>query len=328
VRRAAAVARLIIIGARAVARLVALSAASGGEAPRLAALQALEGIGDPRGLTAALQVLPDQSAGEPLALAAVAVVRACLPRATPEREAMAIAVLAAVAFDVAMPHVVRHSAREALAELAPGELAVSDERMAGAPPVSVPPARGAELTAGIGSSAAEAVRAALAAAHELPLPTLHRLLADARARERDAEHTHAPARGRIPAEVRQDWMAVRGAAHQVLASRRSRLGLCDLRETLQGTAVPLPVGFLAAVTAIGDESCLEPLAAAWSRSSADQIWWRDHLAEVFRTIVRRERITRRHAAIKRILRRWPEAASALLSKPSRSTAPNRRGART
>ena len=37
------------------------------------------------------------------------------------------------------------------------------------------------------------------------------------------------------------------------------------------------------------------------------IWWRDHLADVFRIIVRRERLTRRHAVVKKIEKRWGSA---------------------
>src|SRR3990167_8946536 len=46
-----------------------------------------------------------------------------------------------------------------------------------------------------------------------------------------------------------------------LADRGSRLALYDVRETLETVPGPLPVEFLSALTAVGDVSCLEPIAA-------------------------------------------------------------------
>jgi hypothetical protein len=164
----------------------------------------------------------------------------------------------------------------------------------------------------------EDVRAALARGPEIPLPVLHKVIEAARARTR---HTSP--------ETAAAWQAVRAAAHQVLAARESRLALYDLREALQQAEAPLPVGFLTAVAAVGDESCLEPIAAAWTRSGAGQTWWRDHLADVFRTIAGRERVTRRRGVIRRIVARWPDAAEVLLvSRPSRTRAPTPRRGRT
>jgi HEAT repeat protein len=60
VAREAAVARLIVVGGRAVDRLTTLAAAAGTPtAARLAAFRALEGIGDVRALDAALQATAD-----------------------------------------------------------------------------------------------------------------------------------------------------------------------------------------------------------------------------------------------------------------------------
>jgi hypothetical protein len=70
------------------------------------------------------------------------------------------------------------------------------------------------------------------------------------------------------------------------------------------------VEFLAAISAIGDLSCLEPIAAAYARWSAsghaERDWWRRHLVDAFRAIVSRERLTRRHAVMKKIAKRWPD----------------------
>jgi hypothetical protein len=79
-----------------------------------------------------------------------------------------------------------------------------------------------------------------------------------------------------------------------------------LRESVERASGRLPVSFLAALHLVGDSSCLEPLAAAWNRSPEDE-WWRHQLASAFRAITRREKITRRHAILKRLAARWPNA---------------------
>jgi hypothetical protein len=95
----------------------------------------------------------------------------------------------------------------------------------------------------------------------------------------------------------------RAAAHVALANRGSRIALYDLRESLERGAAPLPVEFLAALSLVGDTSCLEAIAGAHAK--ARNLWWRQHLADVFRTIVARERLTRRHAVVRKIEKRWP-----------------------
>jgi hypothetical protein len=72
------------------------------------------------------------------------------------------------------------------------------------------------------------------------------------------------------------------------------------------------VSFLAALHLVGDASCLEPLAAAYARGSGSDARWRHQVAETFRVISRREKVTRRHAAIKRIESRWPDGARELM----------------
>jgi HEAT repeat protein len=105
------------------------------------------------------------------------------------------------------------------------------------------------------------------------------------------------------AERRTDWIGARAAAHLALANRGSRLALYDLRETIESLRERIPVEFFAAVTAIGDASCLEPIATAYARAKDD--WSRRHLVDAFRAIVGREKITRRHAAARKIEKRWP-----------------------
>jgi hypothetical protein len=75
-----------------------------------------------------------------------------------------------------------------------------------------------------------------------------------------------------------------------------------LRESLETATEPLAVDALAALALVGDVSCLEPIAASYARSK--DAWWRDRLGDTFRTIVDRERVTRRHAIVKRIEKRW------------------------
>jgi hypothetical protein len=97
----------------------------------------------------------------------------------------------------------------------------------------------------------------------------------------------------------------RAAAHVTLAQRGSRLALYDLRESLEAARGGLPVEFLMAITLIGDATCLEAIAAAHSKAKPKDAWWRRHLVEAFQAVVKREQITRRHAAMKKIEKRWP-----------------------
>lgn len=128
------------------------------------------------------------------------------------------------------------------------------------------------------------------------LITLKKAVEATRMRERSAREADRPR-----------WITVRGALHQHLAARNSRLALYDLRETLEQAGGPLPVGFLSAAAVIGDAACLAPLAQAWVTTPTDDRWWREHLADAFRSIVTREGLTRRHPALKKILEKWPGA---------------------
>jgi hypothetical protein len=105
-------------------------------------------------------------------------------------------------------------------------------------------------------------------------------------------------------------MTARAAAHQALADRHSRLAVFDLRDTFESATARLPIGFLAAVTRVGDASCLESLAAAWHQ--VHDGWMREHLASAFGEILTREKLTRRHAVVRRVIGRFPDAAKALL----------------
>ena len=137
--------------------------------------------------------------------------------------------------------------------------------------------------------------------HSVSLALLHRVLE--RIREREIQ---------VPPHQQAEWTATRAVVHLVLANRGSRLALYDLRESLEKTTKALPVEFLSSLSLIGDASCLEAIAAAYAKSgSTTTDWWTEHLAAVFREIVKRERITSRHVVSKRIAKRWGDAAKAL-----------------
>jgi hypothetical protein len=90
-----------------------------------------------------------------------------------------------------------------------------------------------------------------------------------------------------------------------------------LRETFESARTPLPVEFLRAAAQIGDVSCLEAVAAACGHAldagARVDDWWCQRLVDVFRAIAARERVTRRHAAGKRITARWQQASALLWS---------------
>jgi hypothetical protein len=146
-------------------------------------------------------------------------------------------------------------------------------------------------------------QAIMHAGRKAALPKLLKIVE--RVREREA--SEPPAR-------RPEWTAVRAAAHLALAQRGSRLALYDLRESLEGAA-QLPVEFVAALSLVGDAGCLEAIASAYARSAGGgrtrDDWWRQHLADAFGTIAGREKITRRHAVMKKIAKRWPAALEEL-----------------
>jgi hypothetical protein len=104
------------------------------------------------------------------------------------------------------------------------------------------------------------------------------------------------------------WRALRGLLHQALALRGSRVALYDLRETFLEAAEPLPASFLTAMHAVGDASCLDALASALARADGRDARWRHQLIAAFQAVARRERITRRHAVMKRALAKCPALA--------------------
>ena len=311
VKREAAIARLTVLGARAVERVATLAASTAAGPARSAAFRTLEGIADPRGFEPALHALADADQG--VAVAAIAVVRLFVRSA---RAAAAVDRLTAVTLDRRRPEPVRLAALRALRDLEAATIAPLLKSLSADPSQAIrgaaaaPPAQ--RLTErdpldAIAHAANEglpedpdAIRLAIVQAGGLaPLPHLLKIV------ERVRDRASSPASGRRG----DNWAAVRTSAHVALAERDSRLGVYDLRESLERSRAPLPVEFLTALSLVGDASCLEAIARA--HADARDAWWRDHLARAFQAIVTRERLTKRHAAMKRIAKKWPVALGQL-----------------
>jgi len=291
VDREAAIARLRVIGPRAVDRLVALAGSGAAPVGRAAALKALEGIDDPRVRDAAIAALSDTDVN--VATAAAAVAGAWLSR---EPDAHALDALTALALDRARPASARLAALDALAELPRGIVQPVLLRVAAEDP-GMAARVGTDRAGDEPSSDHPEDIGAWLADHgiEAPLSAIHDRIVEIRERER-----HEP-----PGRRQQEWRTARGAAHAVLAQRGSRVALYDLRETFDAAEGPLPLDFLKAVARIGDATCLEPLARAWAAAAGDR-WWRDHLARTARDIAAREELTSRHAVMKRLRAKYPE----------------------
>jgi hypothetical protein len=308
VRRDGAIARLTVIGTRAVERLVTAYDGSKDQATKIAILQVLESIGDRRAFGPARAAL-DQ--GGELAVAGASTLRGLLD----SREGVAtesLDVLVSVVLDPAADRRVRLAACDALQGL-PEEVR--------APILTV---LGTDSDRVIRTRAAGA-RADPAMADGVWQDAVDGRLPDRPSTLRDLVGTRGPqaafgalqkmidlvrtreASARSAAD-RAAWRTIRGALHQTLAFRGSRVAVYDLRESLNEARQPLDASFLAAVYAVGDVSCLEPLATAYAQAAPAAERWRHDLVGAFRAISKRERITRRHAVMKRIATRWPAQA--------------------
>jgi hypothetical protein len=285
-KREAAIARLRIIGPRAVDRVAALAVAPGATAvTRTAALKALEGNDDDRALRAAAAAIGDPDA--PVAIAALGVLRG---RLTGESGTEILDLISGVALDAERPRDVRLAALDALSEL-PRHVVQPLLQHAG---LHEPSPAGSPVTPGPFEEPAAATEW-LAANPGAPLSVLHDLVLELRERER----REPSARGR------QRWVLARGAAHAALARRGSRVALYDLRESFDAAQEPLPLDFLAAATILGDTATLEPLARAWAAAAPVEKWWRERLRDAADEIVKREKLTKRSAVVKRIAGRYP-----------------------
>ena len=285
VRREAALARLRVLGSRALARLERLLR-DGDEDARATAIRVLDGMEEPRVIDLALGALGDAS--EAVRTNAVLALRPWVTREAGTRVMEGLVACALTDQAVA----VRDAARDALALLPRDiiepllEQALLDQPTLEQP---VPPA------ADDPPQDAAGVEAWLVAHPRAPLSALHAVIT----RLRSAE-------GRADGEMsRIQHQVARGAVHAVLAARASAVALYDLRETFDAATTPLPLNYLLAMTTIGDAACLESLGKAWAATPSSETWWRDRLSEAAGTIASRLKLTRRHAAVKRAEAKWP-----------------------
>lgn len=309
--REAAVAQLTLLGARAVDRLLLLLDSDASANARAAALRTLEAIADPRALDGVLDAIDAAEATVACAAASAARVFLRGPRGN-----VAVDRLTTTVMDTARNEDVRIAALGALGDLERSTLAPLLAALQRDPSAAMKAATTLSATVdpaevvtraadrGLPQDPEELGEAVTRAGGGIALPLLLRVIE--RVREREASE---------PAARRAGWTRVRGQVHVVLAARGSRIALYDLRESLEAASAPLPVEFLAALSTAGDVSCLEAVAAAYTRATPSpgptarkgDDWWRDHLADAFRTIVKREGLTRRHAVVKKIEKRWGSA---------------------
>jgi HEAT repeat protein len=306
--RETALARLTVIGPRAVVHLLGLvENTAPAPSTRLAVLRALDAIDDVRAIDVAKSSLDD--ADRSVAIAAAGLLQRFL---TGSRGAEVTDALTAKALDSGAEDAVRLAALVALEDLgrAPLEplwkaLAQDSSRSVRAHVAEAGRGRHAEVGDVTTADDPEKLRRELSLRRAAPtVSELQGLIDRIRARE---ESETGP--------QRDAWRRARGAAHVALARRGSRLALYDLRESLERAKTPLPVEFMAALSLAGDATCLESIAAAHAHATGpENEWWRDHLADAFRGIVQRERLTGRHSVMKKIRKRWP----AILSTTSRT----------
>lgn len=290
VRREAAIARLAVIGARAVPHILTAYASASERRVKVALLRALEPLSDPRAAAIAREALAE---GGDVAVAAVAVLKGLLESPHAASERVSLDALVSAALDAQADRRLRLAAMDALQ-------VVPDVRDRLPPLDAAGRAGAAALEQAVWHDALEGrlpddpaiLRdAAHTVAAEAPLGEVHRLIERVGARDTPG----APDAG--------GWRAARGALHQALALRGSRVAIADLREALTGAAPDLPASFVSAAQVVGDASFLEPIAAAWTAHPDPR--WRSLLLTAFRAIAARERITQRHATMKKILTRWP-----------------------
>jgi hypothetical protein len=325
IRRESAIARLAIIGERAVERLAAVYPAADRDT-RIAILRVAEAIADPRVLPLGVEAL---AAGGDEAIAGASMLRALLDSPVDRTASQALDALVGAALSPHADRPVRVAAFDALRDmpatvLDPVADALQRDPDAGLQARVADAPREAATVDAVWQDALEGTLAddpgrlrdaVKARAHAAPFIALQKLVEAVRLRETAAG---TPAR-------QEAWRQVRGAIHQALALRGSRVAVYDLRETVERAQAPLPTAFMAALHVVGDESCLEPIAAAWT-ASADPAW-HHQLEAALHAIMARDRITRRGAAWKRLQARYPDVA-AVLNTTSRTTPRPTRSPRT
>lgn len=320
----ATVARLAIIGRAALRQAVQrIGAAPDAHRPRL--LRVLERIGDPGILPTVRPFLAHDDAD--VATAAVDAMGALLDASDSHVSATALDALTATLLDTSRPDIVRLRAFDAITGTADRsstydtdiveplraqlrrdtsaalrEAAGGDQDGAGEHGGDIDRAPDAELDAILARDlpgSPEEFRLLIAAAGtDAPLTTIHRAIERVRAHETS-----------VAADDVEPWRVVRATAHLALAARGSRLAVYDLREALEKLGAHTPVGMLSALQQVGDASVLDEVADAWQ--AIGDPWFRDQLVAIFRAVVARERITKRHAIAKKLAARLPEASAAL-----------------
>ncbi len=316
-----AAARLSILGPRALPQIESALRGAADLERVVRLLGVLEQLDDPRGVSLALPFLTDSR--DAVASAAVAVARTGLHSAEESVASRAVdALLHAASAAIERPHLAV-AISTALADL-PEEV-LRPLRGAGALAHVAPASRSADqeilgpdnaqqwlrewVEPDKSSVAAEQVRLAVDACGAIaPLSLLHRVVQ----RVRRAELTDV--------EDAATWRGVRGVVHQWLAHRDSRVAFYDLRETLEQAPDGLTVGMLGALSSLGDRSCLEALAAAWTRS-ADP-WLRSQLKAVLLAVMKREGLDFRHGTGRQIASRHEALAQQINT--TLQTTPSRR----
>ena len=316
----AAIARLAIIGRPALRQVVQrLADADSTHQPRL--LRVLERIGDP-GTLGVIRPLLIHAEPE-VAAAAVDAMGALLDARDTLVAAAALDALTGILLDTTRDDAVRLRAFEAIgnagdrsetydadvieplrAQLRRDPSATIRDAVSGpgANPAAaeVPAVEQLEAAAnGDLPAAPEVLRQAVAAlGGDAPLTVLHKVIERVRVRETAAV-----------ADELDAWRVVRATTHLALAARGSRLAVYDLRESVEALGAQTPVGMLSALQQVGDVSVLEALADA--HAGTTNAWFRGQLVGIFRAIVAREKITKRHAAMKKLAARLPESVGEL-----------------
>jgi hypothetical protein len=230
------------------------------------------------------------AAGDTDAQVAVAAIGVLRGRLTGESGTEVLDLISGIALDTDRPQDVRLAALDALSEL-PRRVVQPLLQQAGLPDGAAVPGPMAESSFDDPTAATEW----LTANADAPLSELHNLMSEIRERER-----------REPsARARHRWVLARAAVHAVLARRGSRVALYDLRESFDAAQEPLPLDFLSAAIAIGDAATIEPLARAWAAAAASEKWWRGRLQDAAADIVKREKLTKRSTALKRVIAKYP-----------------------
>jgi hypothetical protein len=278
VKREGAIGRLAVIGARAADRLTAVfDAPDTNRATKVGILRVFEAFGDARAIPLARRALQD---GGDVAIAAAGALRPLLSSPGADVSAESLDTLMIILLDDRLDRRVRAAAFEVLQDVP--ELR---DRL-GTVLAEPPDARAVEavwqdaIDGRLPDTAGPLREAVQLRAVSAPLGVLQKLVDALRAKESGAPAT--------------EWRGVRGALHQALALRGSRIAVYDLRETVEAASAALPSSFLTALHLVGDQSCLAPIAAAHKRSSDQR--WSHQLEAAFKAIVKREKLARKPVA--------------------------------